>query len=98
MPFEIGSMELASVLSLPDIAHHTAAIALTVDTEQQNGKRGDLRSLEVRRRRRVNFIEQRDNAPPSPRAVVSAGQERTPQTRTAPARVLESSVDDLPLR
>ena len=48
MPFEIGSMELASVLSLPDIAHHTAAIALTVDTEQQNGKRGDPRALRSR--------------------------------------------------
>ena len=28
----------------PDVAHHTAAIALTVDVEQQNGKRCNPRS------------------------------------------------------
>jgi hypothetical protein len=30
MPFEIGSMELAAILSLPNVAHYTAAVALTV--------------------------------------------------------------------
>ena len=29
MPIEIGGMTLAPILSLPDVAHHAAAVALT---------------------------------------------------------------------
>jgi hypothetical protein len=31
MPFEIGRVELAPLLSLPDVAHHAAAIATIVN-------------------------------------------------------------------
>ncbi|AXC13034.1 hypothetical protein ACPOL_3755 [Acidisarcina polymorpha] len=48
MALEIGGMELAAIFSLPDITHHTAAIALTMDIQQQDGKLGDPRSFQMR--------------------------------------------------
>jgi hypothetical protein len=38
MSFEIGGVKLAPILSLPDIAHHTATIAMIVNIKQQDGK------------------------------------------------------------
>jgi hypothetical protein len=57
MPIEIGRMKLAPILSLPDVAHHTAAVALTVNTEQQDGKRGNPRSLKMGWRSGLDFIK-----------------------------------------
>jgi hypothetical protein len=34
MSFEISDVKFAPILSLPDIAHHTAAIAMTVNIKQ----------------------------------------------------------------
>jgi len=39
MSLEIGGRKLTAILSFPNVAHYTTAIALTVDVEQQDGKR-----------------------------------------------------------
>jgi hypothetical protein len=56
MPFEIGCMELAAILSLPNIAHYTPAIALTVYVEEQDGKYIDARSLKMGTWRKLDVI------------------------------------------
>jgi hypothetical protein len=38
MPFKIGGVKLAAIFSLPDIAHDTAAVALTVNIDKQDGQ------------------------------------------------------------
>lgn len=74
MSIQIGYPDLLTDLPLPDVTHDTAAVAMVVDIQDQNGHGGQARvEPSFRRRCRRFFMQQRHGAPSFPRC---AGRSR----------------------